>query len=61
MIALLYNEYKPEDTILTIPHPKILERPFVVMLLNEIVPNILIKDKIVKSYAKKWINLVLKT
>ena len=51
--VLLYNEYKSEDPILTIPHPRMLERSFVMMPLNEIAPDILIKGKTVNSYVQK--------
>ena len=53
--VLLYNEYTSEDAILTIPHPRMLERSFVMLPLNEIAPDILIKGETVKSYVQKMV------
>jgi 2-amino-4-hydroxy-6-hydroxymethyldihydropteridine diphosphokinase len=39
---LVYGEWRSPDPLLTIPHPRIAERPFVVFPLQEVEPDLLI-------------------
>lgn len=46
---LLYNDINMETDRLIIPHPRILQRAFVVVPLAEIAPNIIVKGKKIKD------------
>lgn len=49
---LLYGDLKMDTDTLTIPHPRMLERSFVVIPLYEIAPNLSIGDTILQDYIK---------
>lgn len=46
---LLFNNISIETERLTIPHPRMIERAFVLLPLSEISPNIIIKDQSIKD------------
>lgn len=46
---LLFNNISIETERLTIPHPRMIERAFVLLPLSEISPNIIIKDQNIKD------------
>ncbi len=46
---LLYDQLKIKKANLTIPHPRMLEREFVMTPLNEIAPNMIKKMRIIKT------------
>lgn len=46
---LLYEGFVSEDEKLTVPHPRMMERAFVMVPLYEIAPNIVIKEKNIKE------------
>jgi 2-amino-4-hydroxy-6-hydroxymethyldihydropteridine diphosphokinase/dihydropteroate synthase len=48
---LFWNEVKINSTDLTIPHSQISKRPFVVLPLNDLIPNF---QEDLKSLAKRW-------
>jgi len=52
---LLYDDYQMESIALTLPHPRITERAFVLVPLLEITPNITIPGK---GPAQKYIEFV---
>ena len=52
---LLYDDYQMESISLTLPHPRITERAFVLVPLLEITPEIMIPGK---GYAQKYIESV---
>lgn len=50
---LLYEGFSSTDERLMIPHPRMTERAFVLVPLNEIAPNILIFDLTCNEWLKK--------
>lgn len=50
---LLYGDYSSEEELLTLPHPRMTERAFVMIPLYEIAPELEIHKKSVKEIAEK--------
>ncbi|BBE31723.1 2-amino-4-hydroxy-6-hydroxymethyldihydropteridine diphosphokinase [Tepiditoga spiralis] len=57
---LLYENFTSNDKKLTVPHPRMTERGFVMIPLFEIVPEIKINNKPIKTYMKKFDEDVIK-
>ncbi|MDO5707054.1 MAG: 2-amino-4-hydroxy-6-hydroxymethyldihydropteridine diphosphokinase [Andreesenia angusta] len=51
---LLYNDYKSDDEKLTIPHPRMTERAFVMVPLYEINDSLVINGQDIKEYMKDF-------
>ena len=49
---LIFNEWRIDDATLTTPHPRMHERPFVLVPLVEIAPEVFIPGK---GYAKEFL------
>ncbi|MGP4109155.1 2-amino-4-hydroxy-6-hydroxymethyldihydropteridine diphosphokinase [Virgibacillus sp. L01] len=50
---LVYNQENRKTDVLTIPHPRMHERAFVLIPLHEIAPDLLLSDKTVSDYLKE--------
>lgn len=50
---LFYGEIFIESDFLTVPHPRIIERKFVLVPLSEIAPEFVIKDTNIKEFTKE--------
>lgn len=48
---LLYEDYESKDEKLTVPHPRMLERAFVIIPLAEIAPDLMISGQSLKKIA----------
>lgn len=51
---LVYEDYESNDEMLTIPHPRICERAFVMIPLHEIAPALKIKGKSIEELLKNF-------
>lgn len=49
---LLYENYRSNEEILTVPHPRMTERAFVMIPLYEIAPNLMIGDSPIDELLK---------
>lgn len=57
---LLYNKEEINSDRLTVPHPYMIERDFVMIPLAEISPQLMIKDKTAKDWAQSFDEQALK-
>lgn len=49
---LLYEGYTSESELLTVPHPRMLERAFVMVPLSELAPNLVVNGKTVFDWCQ---------